>query len=116
MGELKPTSEVDDNVMNVEIMLPRGIDMAQGCIILRKSDSEDNPIGRANTNLILYSREYILKMDDREEISLTANTITQLLYSQCDPEVNQYVMFDSIIDFSWSITAFCHKDQKIIRN
>ena len=37
------------------------------------------------------------------------------MYSQCDPDGNQYVMFDSIVDFRSSTTALCYADQKSLK-
>ena len=36
------------------------------------------------------------------------------MYAQCDPDRNQYVMFDSIVDFRRSTTALCYADQKVL--
>ena len=37
------------------------------------------------------------------------------MYAQCDPDGNQYVMFDSIVDFRRSTTALCFADQKVLK-
>ena len=37
------------------------------------------------------------------------------MYVQCDPDGNQYVMFDSIVDFRRSTTALCYADQKCLK-
>ena len=57
----------------------------------------------------------LLKFDDGLQAELAANTIAHSMYSQCDPDGNQYVMFDSIVDFRRSTTALCYADQKILK-
>ena len=37
--------------------------------------------------------------EDGTEAELTANAIAQSMYAQCDPDGNQYLMLNSIVDF-----------------
>ena len=37
------------------------------------------------------------------------------MYAQCDPDGNQYVMFDSIFDFRRSTPALFYADQKVLK-
>ena len=55
-----------------------------------KQDDNGNPIGHANDNPILDTREYIVEFDDSDVTELTANLITESMYAQCDPNGNQY--------------------------
>ena len=64
-------------------------------------DNNGNPIGHANDNPILDTREYIVKFDDSDVTELTANLIAELMYAQCDPDGNQYVLLDKIIDYCY---------------
>jgi hypothetical protein len=57
-----------------------------------------NPVGRANDNPILDTRSYIGNFDDGDQTELTANKIAESLYSQCDPDGNQYVLLEEIVD------------------
>ena len=114
--ELEPTPEMGDQYLNVELMFPLGGEMAQGQVMSRKRDHSGNPIGRAHVNPILDTREYVVKFANGEEAELTANAIAQSMYSQCDPDGNQYVLFDSIVDYRRSTTALDYADQKIIVN
>ena len=88
--------------------MPRGQGLAQGRVLKRARDNDDNVIGRANENPILDTRGYVVEFDDGDEEELAANTIAQSMYSQCGSEGNQYVMFDSIVDFRRSTTTLCY--------
>ncbi len=63
-----------------------------------KRDKASNPIGLADANPILDMRGYIFTFNNGDEIVLNANLIAEAMYAQCDPEGNQYVLLDSIID------------------
>ena len=41
----------------------------------------------------------MVKFEYGTEAELSANDITQSIYSQCDPDDNQFILLDSIIDF-----------------
>jgi len=64
----------------------------------RKRDADGNPIGRADANPILDTREYIVEFEDGDEAELNANLIAEVMYAQCDPNGNQYVLLDSLVD------------------
>lgn len=42
---------------------------------------------------------------------MSANTIAQNMYAQCDPDGNCYVLFDSFVGYRRSTTALCYEDQ-----
>ena len=76
----------------------------------RARDNDDNIIGCANEKPILDTREYVVEFKDGEQAELAFNTIAKSMYAQCDPDGNQYVMFDSIVDFRRRKTALCYAD------
>jgi hypothetical protein len=104
-----------DNYLSAEIMLPRGGTMAKGCVAARKRDRDGNPIGLANSNPILDTRSYIVHFDDGDQTELTANTIAESLYSQCDPDGYEYILLDEIVDHRCTDTAIKLADQKVVR-
>ncbi len=79
-----------------------------------KRDDNGNPIGRANDNPILDTREYIVKFDDGDVTELTANLIAESMYAQCDPNSNQYVLFDDIIDYRHDHTEITRDGQTTV--
>jgi hypothetical protein len=74
----------------------------KGCVTSWKRDKDGNPIGLANANPILDTCEY------------TFNLIAEAIYAQCDPDGNQYVLLDSIIDHRQLDTAIRPSDQKVV--
>ncbi len=97
-GDREVTPEMGDNYLNAEISVPRGGTLMKGRITSRKRDKDSNPIGLANANPILDTREYTFTFDNGDETVLNANLIAEAMYAQCDPEGNQYVLLDYIID------------------
>ena len=114
--EIKPTPEVGDNSVNVEIMLPRGSSEQRGCVISSKHDSDGNPIGNANNNPILDSRRYEGQFDDGAMSKLDANFIAISIHAQCDPIGNQYTLLDSFVDYRKKENAFSLLDQTMVVN
>ena len=48
-----------------------------------------------------------------EPPSSSANVIAEHMFTQCDPEGNQYLLFDSIIDHEVDNTAITNRDRYI---
>ena len=78
-----------------------------------RADLDGKPLGTAHDNPILDTRQYIVQFKDGDEAELAANVIATNMYAQCDPDGNQYILLDSLIDFRRSTTALCYDDQKI---
>ncbi len=93
-GDAEITPEMGDNYLTAELMLPRGGTMVKGRLSAHKRDRDGNPVGLANANPILDTRSYIIDFDDGDQTELTANLIAESLFSQCDPNGNQYVLLD----------------------
>ncbi len=70
----------------------------KGCVTSQKRDKDGNPVGLANANPIFDTCEYTFTFDDGDETVLNANLIAEAMYAQSDPDRNQYVLLDSIID------------------
>ncbi|KAL7526810.1 LOW QUALITY PROTEIN: hypothetical protein ACHAXR_003492, partial [Thalassiosira sp. AJA248-18] len=60
--------------------------------------SEGNPIGRANNNPILDSREYFVEFEDGKVAKLTANVIAQSMYEMCDEDGHHIQIMETMID------------------
>ncbi len=114
-GDLEVTPEMGNNYLNAEISVPRGGTLMKGHVTSRKRDNDGNPVGLANANPILDTREYTFTFDDGDETVLNANLIAEAMYAQCDPDGNQYVLLDSNIDHQRLDAAIRPSDQKVVR-
>jgi hypothetical protein len=106
-GDLEVTPEMGDNYLNAEIFCPtRG-----------NSDEEPhgNPVRQATANPILDTHEYTFTFDDWDETVPNVNLIAEAMHAQCDPDGNQYVLLDSIIDHRRLDTAIRPSDQKVVQ-
>jgi hypothetical protein len=97
-GDTEIMPKIGDNYLSAELMLPKGGVMVKGRLTTRKRDGDCNPVGSANDNPILDTRTYIVDFDDGDQTELTANMIAESLYLQCDPDGNQYVLLEEIVD------------------
>jgi hypothetical protein len=104
-----------DNYLSTEISIPCGGTLVKGCVASRKQDKDSNPIGLANTNPILDTHKYTFTFHDGDETVLYANLIAEAIYAQCNPDGNQYVLLDSIIDHRQLDTAIRPSDQKVVQ-
>ncbi len=111
-GDAEVMPKMRDNYLSAELMLPQGGVLVKGRVTVRKRDQDGNPVGRANDNPILDTRSYIVDFDDGE---LTANMISESLYWQCDPDGNQYILLEEIVDHQHLPTTIKLSDQKIVR-
>jgi hypothetical protein len=114
-GDLEVTPEMGDNYLNTEISVLQGGTLMKGRVTSQKRDKDGNPVGLANANPILDTHEYTFTFDDGDETILNANLIAEAMYAQCDPDGNQYVLLDSIIDHRRLDTAIRPSDQKVVR-
>ncbi len=111
-GDAEVSPEIGDNYLSAELMLPKGGVLVKGRVTARKCDQDCNPVGCANDNPILDTRSYIINFDDGDQTELTANMIAESLYLQCDPDGNQYVLLEEIVDHQCLPTAIRLSDQK----
>ncbi len=114
-GDLEVTPEMGDNYLDAEISVPRGGTLSKGRVTAQKRDKDGNPIGLANANPILNTREYTFLFNDGDETVMSTNLIAEAMYAQCDPNGNQYVLLDSIIDHNRIDSAIRPFDQKVVR-
>jgi hypothetical protein len=114
-GDLEVTPEMGYNYLSAEISVPRRGTLVKGRVTSQKRDKDDNPIGLANTNPILNTREYTLTFNNGNETVLNENLIAEAIYAQCNPDGNQYVLLGSIIDHQRLDTAIRASVQKVVQ-
>jgi hypothetical protein len=104
-----------DNLLNAKIMIPRGGILTKGHVTARKRDSAGNPIRLADPNPVLDTRSYIVDFADGNQAELSANLVAKLLYSQCGPDGEPYILLDEFIDHRRLDNAIKLSDQKLVR-
>ena len=67
-----------------------------------------------SANTILDSHEYEVQFEDGEVTEVTANVIAESIDAQCDPEGNQYFLFDYFVDLWKKENALNITNQKIV--
>jgi hypothetical protein len=97
-------------------MLPRGNSLARGTVIGQKRDARGDPIGNANANPIMDSHVYHVEFDDGGVCELTANFIAESMYASCDADGNEYILFDSFVDYKSNRKAVTKDNQRIAHN
>lgn len=75
------TPETFDGYLTASVMLPRGGEVLKAQVVARKRDANGNPIGRANSNPILDTREYVVEFEDGIQEVYSANLIAENMYS-----------------------------------
>ncbi len=113
-GDLEMTPEMGDTYLNTETSVLQGRTLMKGHVTSQKRDKGSNPIGLANANPILDTREYMFTFDNSDETVLNANLIAEAMYAQCNLDRNQYVLLDSIIDHRQLDAAMRPSDQKVV--
>jgi hypothetical protein len=114
-GDLEVTPEMGDNYLNADISVPQGGTLMKGCVTSWKRDKDSNPVRLANANPIFDTRGYTFTFNDGDETVLNANLIAEAMCVQCDPNKNQYVLLDIIIDHKQLDSAIRLSDQKVVR-
>jgi hypothetical protein len=76
-ADLEVTPEVGNNYVGFDLLFPKGETMTRGRVTAQKRDLDGNPKGRANSNSILDTREYMVTSDDGDVTNLTANLIAE---------------------------------------
>ena len=73
-----------DLYVNAELLLPRGDNMARGCMVCWKHDADGNLIGRSNQNPILDRHLHEVEFPGGEMTELAVNDIAESMYAQSD--------------------------------
>ena len=71
-------------------------------------------MGRANDSPIRDTCQYVVKFDSGEVPELTSNVIAQSMYSMCDKDGYQVLIFDAIVDHKRDETAMSKADQTFV--
>jgi hypothetical protein len=104
----------DQYLTTNDVLMDRGGEAMLGTVKNRKWDSEGNPVDHLNMNPLLDTREYkVEQFSDGSIDLLTANAITESLYSQVDKEGRSYSILSEIVDHCKDGNAISDDDAKI---
>ncbi len=84
--------------MHSLVMLPHGSQLIHGTVKAHKRDLDANPIGHQSDNPLLDMQLYDVEFPNGEVTPLTANTIAQAMYAQCDFDGNEYLLHECFVD------------------
>ncbi|KAL7484963.1 hypothetical protein ACHAW6_010619, partial [Cyclotella cf. meneghiniana] len=68
-------------------------------VLCRKHNSTGVPVGTVHKQPAIDTHVYKVLFPDGCTKELATNTIAEALYAQCNPDGNQYIMLDTIMDF-----------------
>eukprot|EP00978_Attheya_sp_CCMP212_P046840 scaffold414796_cov24-Attheya_sp.AAC.1 len=90
--------------------------MSSGKVIDWKRDKDGIAKEKVNTNPILDTRMYQVRFPDGVEAEYAANAIAENMWAQCDPDGNQHVLLELIIDHIKDGHAVKKADQMVVVN
>ncbi len=105
-----------DKYIQTTIMIPHGNTFSHGTVVSCKHDAEGHIIGRALDNPILDSCVYDVEFADSEVNALMANANAKAMYAQSDPDGNEYILQDKLINVKRTNDALTLDQQKITVN
>jgi hypothetical protein len=93
-----------------------GNSLARGTVIGQKRDARGGPIGGTNANPIMDSHVYRIEFDDGDVCELTLNIIAESMYASWDADGNEYILFDSYVDYKSNRKAVTKVNQRFVHN
>ena len=111
--DLRSNDEIGetDTYLNMELGLHRNEEMMQKARVKRRAvDQEGKPIGIANSNPLLDSRQYEVEYLDGGTEILTANIIAENILAQVDEYGQRSMLMDEIEDHKTTDEAVLEKD------
>ncbi len=97
--KLAAAKTAGDYLVNSEVLLPLGYRHELARVLHRKRDSNGMLVGTTHKQPAMDTCVYEVRFPDGCTKELAANTIAEALYAQCNPDGNQYIMLDAIVDF-----------------
>ena len=105
------TPEDEDNYVGAEVNLPIGGMMKAGKVKQHAQNASGEVTGVKNDNPILDRRIYEVEFSDGEVAEYSANQIAENMFAQCDPDGNQHLLMEAIVDHKSNGTAVQFADR-----
>ena len=90
--------ETEDTYIGAEVSLPHGDSQQTGKVICQARGQDGELTGATYNNPILDTCSYQVEFPDNQLGEYSANAIAQNMLSQCDPDGNQFLLMESIVD------------------
>ena len=81
------------------MFLPIGYKIVRGHVVAISLDVKGNIMERAHINMIFDTGMYQVKFAGGDVTELIANVIAESLYTMCDADVNEYLLFDFLVHY-----------------
>ena len=107
------TPEVADSYVGAQVNLPIRGTTFKGTVRCCARDTNGNLQGKADINPILDTRTYEVEFPDGCTAEVSANVISEHMFTQCNPDGNQYLLLNSIIDHKVDDTTITDMDRYI---
>ena len=92
-------NELLDKYLNAELIFDVGTgNERKGRVVKRAKGTTGEPIGRAHSNPLFDTREYVVEFTDGSTENYFANVIAECMYAQVDSEGNQYLLLSETTD------------------
>jgi len=96
-----------DKYIGMELVLGVGTgDERKGRVVKKSRDNWGRPIGRAHSNPIMDTSEYLVEMADGITEKYRANVIAENMFAQVDDEGSQFQLLSEIVDHKKDGSAF----------
>ena len=87
-----------DKYIGAEVLLPYENSMKTGKVRRRKREADGTLKGTSHESPMFDTRAYIIEFPDGAEAEYTANMIAENMYAQCNPDGQQFLILDDIVD------------------
>lgn len=105
-----------DKYIGAEVLLPVNDKMVSGKVRRRKRAADGSLKGTSHENPLFDTRAYIVEFPDGAEAEYTANIIAENMYSQCNPDGEQFLLLEGITDHKKSKEALSKDNAYITVN
>ena len=110
------TPEDEDNCIGAEVNLIHQGQTLAGKAWKRAQNADGELTGTKNDNPLLDTRVCEVEFPDGNVAEYSANVIAENMFAMCDPDGNQHLLMDTIIDHKTDDTAVKFADHFIVKN
>lgn len=109
------TPEYQDSYIGADVVISLQGKPTTGKVKRRARTFSGDLYGKANDNPILDTSSYEVEFPDGRVEAYTANVIAENMWSQCDPQGNQFLLLDAIVDHRTDGNEIQHADRFVTK-